>query len=113
MNDATTRILLYYAPLSFPCGAQSTCCGPVGQTEDELRGYVAELSRSFPDVPVTLIDTSQKLRLPRDGAALKLISSFGRSVCPIFAVNGDVISMGPPAMPELLALLRDKLQSKV
>lgn len=109
MSDQTTTVRLYHTPQSFPCGPNSTCCGPVGQSEEELQGYVSEVRKSFPDVPLELIDVSKKLRMGRDLAALKLINSFGKSACPIFTVNGEVVSMGPPAMPELVALLAEKM----
>lgn len=112
MSDETTTIRLYHTPQSFPCGPNSTCCGPVGQSEEELQGYVSELRKFFPGIRVDLIDISKKLRMSRDLPALELINSFGKSACPIFTVNGEVVSIGPPAMPELVVLLAEKLQVK-
>ena len=109
MSDAATTIRLYHTPQSFPCGPASTCCGPVGQSEEELQGYLSELRKGLPGVLVELIDVSQKLRIGRDLPVLKLINTFGMSACPIFTVNDEVVSMGPPAMSELIALLAEKL----
>ncbi len=111
MNDANRTVRLYYLPQSFPCGPQSSCCGPVGQSEEELRGYLAELESHLPGVTVETIDVSQKLRLGRDLPALKLLNTFGAAACPIFVLDGEVVSIGPPSIPELAELLKAKLEA--
>jgi len=113
MNETTNSVIrLYYQPQSFPCGPNSACCGPVGQSEEEVRGYVSALVNRFPGVQVELIDVSQKLRAGRDSPALKILNTFGTAACPVFTVNDEVISIGPPAMSELIPLLAEKLQVK-
>lgn len=109
MTDANPTIRLYYFPQSFPCGPQSSCCGPVGQSEEELRSYIVELERNFPGIKIQTIDASQKLNTGRDLPAVKLLNTFGAAACPVIVLNGDVVSMGPPSMPELIELLRAKL----
>ena len=109
-------VLLYYVPQTFPCGQNSTCCGPIGQSDDELREYQSAIERNLPDVRVERVNVSKeaggKLKMGRDMAVIKLLNSFGYQACPIFALDGEVVSMGPPAMDELVALLREKLSAK-
>ncbi len=112
MNEGKTILRLYYVPLSFPCGPQSSCCGPVGQSDEELRNYVTQLKTHVPDVEVQTIDVSQKLDPHRDRAALKLLNSFGGMACPIFALDGEVLSMGPPTMSELIEMVKAKLPAR-
>lgn len=63
MSKAEAIIRHYYVPQTFPCGPQSSCCGPVGQSEDELRQYKTKLETRLPGVQVERIDVSQKLNL--------------------------------------------------
>ncbi len=109
MSESNRVIRLYYLPQSFPCGPQSACCGPVGQSEEELREYVSQLESGLPGIKVEVIDVSQKLRVQRDQAAIKLLTTFGPSVCPIFALDGEVVSIGPPSMPDLIEEVKEKL----
>ncbi len=106
-------VLVYYVPQTFPCGPNSTCCGPVGQSEAELQEYKTAIENHLPGVSVQWINVSKeaggKLQLGRDMAVLKLLNSFGFQSCPIFAVNGEVISMGPPVLEELVTLLKEKI----
>ncbi|NWG13456.1 MAG: hypothetical protein HXY20_07990 [Acidobacteria bacterium] len=109
MSETNSMIRLYYMPQSFPCGPGSSCCGPVGQSEEELREYVVQLESSLPGVKIQPIDMSQKLNLGRDLPAIKLLNTFGAAACPIFVLGGDVVSMGPPSIPELAHLLQERL----
>jgi hypothetical protein len=109
MNESQSIIRLYYVPQSFPCGPQSSCCGPSGQSEEALRHYQTQLETSLPGVQVQTIDVTQKLNLGRDLPAAKLVNTFGWAACPIFTLDGEVISMGPPSVTELIELLGAKL----
>jgi hypothetical protein len=106
-EQASVRI--YYVPQTFPCGPQSSCCGPVGQTEAELAEYTGRLRDALPGVAVEAIDASQPLRLSRDAPVIRLLNTFGQAACPLFAVNGEVVSMGPPALGELVDLVKARL----
>lgn len=109
MNQTKPTVRIYYLPQSFPCGPQSTCCGPIGQSEEELRHYIVQLEQAVPDVAVETVDLSGRTRLGRDLAALKLYNTFGAAACPIIAVDGEVVSMGPPLMAEVVELVKRKL----
>lgn len=111
MSETSSTLRLYYIPQSFPCGPQSSCCGPVGQSDEELRNYMIQLESSLPGVKVHTIDMSQKLNLGRDLHAVKLLNTFGAAACPIFMIDREVVSMGPPSIPELVQLLRAKLEA--
>lgn len=109
MSETRPAIRLYYLPQSFPCGPQSSCCGPVGQSEEELREYIIQLESGLPGVQVQTVDVSKKLSLERDQPAVKLLNTFGLAACPVITLNGEVVSMGPPSIPELISALRVKL----
>lgn len=109
MAENSKTVLLYFAPQSFPCGPDSSCCGPVGQSQEELEKWAQQIKSSFPEVTVDLIDVTEPLRLDRDGAVIRLLNSFGLQACPMFAVGREIISMGPPVIGELIPLIAAKL----
>lgn len=106
-------VLLYYVPQTFPCGENSTCCGPTGQSEEELQQYRAAIEQALPGVMVQTINVDKKsggkLSISRDMAVFKLLNNFGYAACPIFAVNGEVVSLGPPDTNELIGMIKEKL----
>ncbi len=112
MTASVPTIRVYYLPLTFPCGPNSGCCGPIGQTEEEIQSYVAALRRDLGQVEVQIIDASMVSQLDnqRDAAVLRLLRSFGANALPIFALDGEVVSMGgPPSVEGLVELFKHKL----
>lgn len=109
MSENSNIVRLYFAPQSFPCGPDSACCGPVGQSQEELEGWTQQMKAAFPEMTVELIDVTKPLRLDRDGAVIRLLNSFGLQACPIFAVDKEIVSMGPPVTDELIPLIAAKL----
>lgn len=109
MNIDKHIIRVYFMPQSFPCGPQSSCCGPVGQSEKDLQNCVNRLQEALPEAPVECIDISQPLNMARDLAVIKLLKSYGPRACPVIVLDTEVLSVGFPPGPELLALLKTKL----
>lgn len=114
MTEPST-VLLYYVPQTFPCGENSTCCGPVGQSAEELQHYKTAIEQALPGVTVQTVNVDKasggKLDTGRDLAVIRLLNSFGYAACPIFAFDGEVISLGPPALDELIGMLREKVSA--
>lgn len=114
MSETMKPVLrIYYVPQTFPCGPDSSCCGPIGQSQEELQQYRAELEKALPWVAIETINADKasggKLDLRRDMPAIRLLNSFGYAACPIVVLNDEVISMGPPVLEELVTLVREKL----
>lgn len=110
MSDSGRTVRLYFAPQSFPCGPESACCGPVGQSPEELSFLTKAVTEAVPGVVVETIDVSKPLRMDRDLPVIRLLNSFGQQACPIFTVGGEVVSMGPPVVEELGTLLHARLR---
>ncbi len=111
-NGAQATIRVYFVPQTFPCGPDSACCGPVGQTEEELQALAGDLVAAFPDIELEVIDAKGKLQMGRDLPVTKLLNTFGAAACPVVTLNGKVIAMGPPDMAELIELLKTELSSQ-
>jgi len=111
MGDDLRTIRIYTMPQENPCGPASGCCGPVGQTEEELAQLRCGLERVVPGVPIEVVNVRQKLNTQRDAAVLRVLQTFGFVALPILAVNGQIISIGPPQVPELVSKLRELFPS--
>ncbi len=114
MSASVPTIRIYYLPLTFPCGPSSGCCGPIGQTEEEIQSYIAALRKELGQVEVETIEATfiSRLDQERDGAVLRLLNTFGAMALPIFALNGEVVSMGgPPSVEEVVELFKGKLSA--
>lgn len=108
MSEQRRRVSVVYYPQFFPCGPSSACCGPVGQSQEEVNRYVQRLQQELPDAEVRLVDATQPDELASEPAAARLLNSFGAAGCPLFVVNGQVVAMGPPQMDELVAMLKEQ-----
>lgn len=106
-NSRTVRI--YTMPQEMPCGPASSCCGPIGQTEEEIARLREEVEQTVPGIWVEVINIRQgKLSVQRDLAALKVIQLFGPPALPVLAVEGEVVSIGPTEPDKLGPVLRAK-----
>lgn len=109
MTAAEPRVRVYFTPLSNPCGEGATCCGPVGMSPEAAETLRAAVARAVPGASVELVDASRKLHLHRDGAVLRMVNTLGLAVYPVITVDGDIISMGPPAVDELGPLIQARV----
>jgi len=112
MKDESRRIRVYSMPQEMPCGPASSCCGPIGPTEEEIAQLRSALEQILPGIQVEVINIRQeKLRVQRDVAVLKVLQMIGPMALPVVAVNGEVVSIGPTEPDQLGPLLRAKFPS--
>ena len=76
----------------FPCGPKSTCCGPVGQTEEEI----SELKNAIEGLglKVEIFDVSNfkdELLYPE---VTKILKNFGLEYVPVITVNYKLACVG-------------------
>lgn len=109
MTAAEARVRVYFTPLSNPCGEGATCCGPGGMSVEEAEAFRAAVAEAVPGAGVELVDASKKLHLHRDGAVLRMVNTLGLAAYPLITVDGEIVSMGPPAVDELGPLIRTRL----
>lgn len=105
MNKPTVK--LFTAPFMFPCGPNSECCGPVGQSEEEIKRLKEGLEQALNvNVEVITLTDGKMMREYRD--ILKVFHSFGWNAVPIIAINGEVVSMGESDIGQLIETLKEK-----
>ena len=107
-TDGTNVIRIFTIPLQTPCGPQATCCGPIGQSEEEVQRLKEHIEHGL-GVKVEVKDVllGEDMREHREISAL--YRTFGAMCLPIITVGDEVVSMGNPAPEEAIELLREKL----
>jgi len=98
---------LFTMEQKFPCGPKSSCCGPVGQSAEQvtsLKGAIEALGLDVETFDLaTLSDSADS------APALKLFRAFGPQSTPIICIDGQVVTMGQPDIAEMISAIKSKI----
>ncbi|MEW6455176.1 MAG: hypothetical protein AB1410_00485 [Acidobacteriota bacterium] len=47
MNKNNKIVRIFAMPLQFPCGPESVCCGPIGQSDEEIRNFKESVEKEL------------------------------------------------------------------
>ncbi len=112
IEKKTLQIKIYMLPLEYPCGPESSCCGPVGQSQEEVEALKKAMEAELSGAEVEVIDAGDRKIVEEQtegGAVKQLLSSFGAQALPIIALNGEVACMGSLSSQEAVVAIREKL----
>ena len=76
----------------FPCGLESSCCGPIGQSEEEVTSLKSAIEKLGVDVEIYDIQKAKSLQ--EHPYVLRLLSAFGYGAIPIITVGDEVVQLG-------------------
>ncbi|MGQ9632334.1 MAG: hypothetical protein ACUVXI_18775 [bacterium] len=105
-NGKTVRIFMI--PQQFPCGPGSSCCGPIGQSEEEIQNLKTAMEGEL-DCRVEVFNAMDWKEMANHPSILRLLRSFGPMALPIIALDGEVVSMGVPSPEEAVSAVREKM----
>lgn len=109
-NNKNVRIFMM--PQQFPCGPQSSCCGPIGQTEEEiqtLRRTIEKETGCLVEV-LNVTNRSDMSKHPQIVQQIvRLLNAFGAMALPIIALDGEVVSMGNSTPEQAALAIREKM----
>ena len=105
-NNKTVRIFML--PQEFPCGEQSSCCGPIGQTEEETESLKSSIESQF-DYEVEVLNVKDDDAMRNHPQIVKLVLSLGPTALPILALGDEVVSMAELAPEKAVAAIREKV----
>lgn len=107
MNNDHKVIKIFTMKQQFPCGPQASCCGPVGQSSEEvetLKKGIEGLGRN-----VEIYDIA-KIGDPRENQQVfKLLRTFGPKAIPIITVGEEVACIGQSDISEIISAIKGKL----
>ena len=101
------KVKIFTVEQQFPCGPKSSCCGPVGQSEQEvaaLKSAIEELG-----LEVEVYDLQKMKNLQDNPQIFKLFRTFGTGAIPVITVGDEVASMGQSEINEIISALKSKL----
>lgn len=86
-------INIFTTNVHYPCGEGSSCCGPVGQTSEDIIKLKNSISKEFL-CEIRTIEISNEEQMAGQKRVARLIKQFGQCVLPIITLNDEVVSMG-------------------
>lgn len=104
-NNKSVRIFMM--PLTFPCGPQSACCGPMGQSEEEIHNLKVAIEKElsyFVEVKNVLLREDMQAH----PGILNLLRGLGPMALPIIALDGEVVSLGNPTPEQAVSAIRER-----
>ena len=106
VNNNNVRI--FTLPLQFPCGPQSSCCGPVGQSEAQIESLKNTIETETGQTVEVLSVTNGK-EMKNHLQIVRMVRSFGPMALPIITLNGEVVTMGNITPEQALSALKEKM----
>ena len=108
MSTNHKMLRIFMMPQQFPCGPQSSCCGPIGQTEEEVQNLKAVMEKEL-GCPVEVINVLNGKEMKNYLPISRLFRSFGPTALPIISLDGEVVSMGIPTPKEAVLAVKEKM----
>lgn len=91
----------------FPCGPNSSCCGPIGQSEQEVLSLKNAIEKLGLEVEV--YDVQKMKNLQENPQVFKLFRTFGPQAIPVVTVNDEVACMGSATISETVSAVKTKV----
>ena len=109
MSEDKRIVRIFTMPQEFPCGEGSTCCGPTGQTEEEIAALKAALEGLGVEVEVHNVKNVEVLN--EHPNVFKLLRTFGMGAVPILAIGDEIVGMSVVSVEEAVKAVQEKLIS--
>ena len=106
MSDQKT-VKIFTMEQQFPCGPQSSCCGPIGQSEEEIISLKNGIEKLGIDVEIC--DIRKMKNLQENPQVFKLFRTFGPQAIPVITVGDEVACMGQSETNEIISAIKGKL----
>lgn len=103
-------IHIFTMPQETPCGPESSCCGPIGQTEEEVQALTQGIEEKLA-LPVRVFNVRDGADMKDNRKILSVLRSFGWGVLPIITVDAEVVSMGPATPDQAVEAIKTQLRA--
>ncbi len=101
-------IRIFMMPQQFPCGPQSSCCGPIGQTREEVLNLekTIEKETGFLSEVYNVKDEKDMMNYIQ---ITQLIRTFDATALPIITLDDEIVCMGSPTPDQVMSAIREKM----
>jgi len=106
MSDEKT-VKIFTMEQQFPCGPQSSCCGPIGRSEEEITSLKNAIEKLGIDVEIC--DIQKMKNLQENPQVFKLFRTFGSQAIPVITVGHEVACIGQSETNEIISAIKGKL----
>lgn len=100
-------VRIFTMPQEFPCGEKSTCCGPIGQSEEQIAALESSIAQLGTAVEVLNVKKMEVLQ--KHPNVFQLLRTFGMGVVPILAVGDQVVGMGFATFDQAVKAVQERL----
>lgn len=108
MSDKKKEVKIFTMEQQFPCGPQASCCGPVGQSEQEVMSLKTAIEKLGLEVEV--YDIQKMKNLQENPRVFKLFSTFGPQAIPVITVADEVVCIGRSfGIEETISAIKSKI----
>lgn len=107
MNKNNKVAKIFTLEQQFPCGPQSSCCGPIGQSEQEVTALKNAIEKL--GLEVEIYDVQKMENLQENPQVFKLFRTFGPQAIPVITIGNDVACMGKSEISETVTAIKSKL----
>ena len=107
MSTNGESVGLFVLLQEFPCGEESTCCGPVGQTAEEIAALQGALESL--DLRVEVYNAKDNEVVRQHPAVSRILHSVGPQATPICTVGEEVVSAGSKCIESVVHAVKEKL----
>ena len=108
MSDNKKEVKIFTMEQQFPCGPQASCCGPTGQSEQEVMALKNAIEKLGLEVEVC--DIQKMKNLLENPRVFKLFSTFGPQAIPLITVADEVVCIGRSfGIEETISAIKSKI----
>lgn len=107
MNKNNKVVKIFTLEQQFPCGPQSSCCGPIGQSEQEVMALKNAIEKL--GLEVETYDVQKMKNLQEHQQVFKLLRTFGPRAIPVITVGNDVACIGQSDINKSISAIKSKL----
>jgi len=108
MLNNTKTIRIFIMPQQFPCGPQATCCGPIGQSEEEIHNLKSTIEQETGS-QVEVLNVTNENDMKSHLQVAQLVNSLGIKALPIITLNEEAVSVGNPTPGQAVSAIREKM----
>ncbi len=111
MTDNNKVLKIFMMPQQFPCGPEAACCGPVGQSEEEIQNLKDAIENET-DLQAEVINVLNENEMKSFSDVDQLVFSLGYKSLPIITLNNKTVSMGNSTPGQAVSAIKETINMK-